>query len=269
MRAVVPIGERGRPMKVEEYFKGEETAVRHCPMRSACPVGTLCGIAPEDSDAPLYPTMTEIAPGDLVWVDLRFEQRVLAIRNGVFACITDLAKENEAPFSLCGAGNVIGLAELYIQREFTSTYYLRALTPGTICSFSAKALRHRLEDLPAPSSHKILSCTLMNLMVAAYSQSRVMGHMRLYDRVVSMLVRLKELCLRDGEGLRPISLTHGDVAGLVASDRASVTRTLHKIEAEGLVELGYRSLTPTAALDGVAPRYSAVQTALHVPTLVE
>jgi|GEM_PF-1053141 len=269
MRAVLPQGERGRPMKVEEYFKGEETAVRHCPVRSECPIGTLCGTAQAEGQAPLYPTMTEIEPGELVWVDLRYEQRVLSIRKGVFACITDLNQENEAPFSLCGAGNLTGLAELYIQREFTSTYYLRALTPATVCSFSAKSLRHRLEELPSASSHKILSCTLMNLMVAAYSQSRVMANMRLYDRIVAMLVRLKELCLRDGEGLRPISLTHGDVAALVASDRASVTRALHKIEQEGLVELGYRSLTPTPAIDQVAPRFAAVQTALHIPTLVD
>ena len=269
MEAVLPEGERGRPMRVEEYFKGEETAVRHCPTRATCPMGTLCGTVLKEGQAPLYPMMAQVEPGGLVWVDLRYEQRVLGIRDGVFACITDLTQENESPFSLCGAGNVTGLAELYIQREFTSTYYLRALTPATVCSFSAKALRHRLESLASASSHKILSCTLMNLVAAAYSQSRVMANMRLSDRICALLVRLKELLERDGGGVRPVSLTHGDIAALVASDRASVTRALHKVEQDGYIELGYRTLTLTDKVSELAVSHPDVQTAFHVPALVE
>ena len=45
-----------------------------------------------------------------------------------------------------------------------------------------------------------------------------------------------------------MNATHEEVASLVASDRASVTRALRKLKEDGLVELGYKSIRMTGAL---------------------
>jgi len=249
-------------MKIEEYFKGEATAVKHCPKRGECPMAMLCG-HDVDGGAGLYPTLANIATGDLVWADLRHEQRVFVIREGVFSCITDLEKDREVPFALYGSGYIIGLAELYIRREIASRYFLRALTPGTVCSFSAKALKRHLESQPGPLMAEALACSLINLSAASHTQSRIVSNPRLYDRIVLLLIRLRELAARDGRSLDSIALTHGAVASLVAADRVATTRVLHKLEQDGLVELGYRSLKICDAVDELAATIPGAHTEFH------
>ena len=57
-----------------------------------------------------------------------------------------------------------------------------------------------------------------------------------------LLLALCELKLREDDELVSVGMTHGDLATLIAADRASATRVLHKLADEGYVELGYKSL---------------------------
>ena len=253
-------------MKIEDYFKGEATAVKHCPVRSLCPMGVLCGVDPGEGRSALYPVITEVGVGELAWADLRHEQRVFVIKQGIFACMTDLEQNREVPFALYGCAYGIGHAELYIPRQIASAYFLRALTPGVVCSFSAKSLKHHLEALPGAVLAELLSCSLINLSAASHTQARIVSQARLYDRIVLLLIRLKELMLRDGGTGDSIALTHGQIASLVAADRAATTRALRKVEEDGLVELGYRSLRILDAVDALVASTPASRTEFHVPS---
>lgn len=254
-------------MRIEDSRKGLETAIVHCPARDLCPMKSLCGVTSSSDHPTLFPTLMDVEQSNLLWVDLRLEQRVFVIRSGIYSCVSNLETSREIPISLLGRGYVIGLSELYIPREIASSYYLRALTPGTVCSFSAKAVRRRLEELPPTLSNSIISCSLINLTSAAYTQVKTLSRSLAGDRIAMLLLRLRELAARENRTLETIDITHGNIASLVSSDRVSITRALHKMEEAGFVELGYRSVKLTDAIGDLDEFVADAQTTLHNPTL--
>lgn len=235
-------------MRTGSIFGEDATRIEHCPVRATCPVGALCGRGRGEGAAPLFPTLEEIARDDIAWTDLRYEQRVHVFRRGVFALFPNFEAEGDIVLSLLGAGYTVGLAELYVPRAVAGTYHLRALTEGEICSFPAKAFKRHLEALPVAESNAILACALTNMTEASCAQLRTVSRTSLYDRIVFFLLRCHELGVRQGVELREVNATHEEVASLVASDRASVTRALRKLKEDGLVELGYKSIRMTGAL---------------------
>ena len=230
-------------MKMREYLKGEAVAVESCPMRGRCPIGSVCMAGGGQDDHPLFPTIVEVGQGDLIWTDLRSEQRVFVLRSGVYSCVAHVGSTYELPFALYGSGAAIGLAELYIPRTAADTYHLKTLVSGTVCSVLVKPLRRHLEELPGPLPQQILSRALVNMSTAALMQSMAVSKPLLRERVEFLLAVLRELSARGGSPIETLNVTHSEIAQIVASDRASVTRLLNKLEHEGVVELGYRSIT--------------------------
>lgn len=230
-------------MRMHEFLKGEAVAVENCPMRSRCPIGSVCMAGKGQGDHPLFPTIVEVAQGDLLWTDLRSEQRVFILRSGVYSCVAHVGSAFEIPFALYGSGAAIGLAELYIPRTTADTYHLRTLVSGTVCAVLAKPLRRHLEELPDPLPQQILSRSLVDMSTAALVQSMVVSKPLLHDRTTLLIAVLHELAARGGSSVEALHITHDEIARIVASDRASVTRLLNKLEQQGVVELGYRSIT--------------------------
>ena len=110
-----------------------------------------------------------------------------------------------------------------------------------------------------------MSCALTNLSSASYTQLKTLARTPLSDRIAMLLIRLRDLAAREGRDLREIALTHGDVASLVATDRVSATRALHRLESDGLIELGYRSIGLTGLLEARADLKADTVTEFHVP----
>lgn len=239
-------------MTVGAVFKQDETQVEHCPVRRTCPMGSLCGRRRAEGSAPLYPTVERFAKGELVWADLRYEQRVHFVKAGILAFTPNFDLEDGVTVSLFGAGYSIGLAELYIPRSVAGHYHLGAVTDGALCSFPARALKRHLEALPPAESLSIVTCALTNLVEASCTQVRTVAKTSLRERIVLLFARLRELASQQGVDLREVRLTHEDVAALATSDRASVTRALHVLKQDGLIELGYKTIRFTDALLAVA-----------------
>lgn len=239
----------GVTMQVEELHnrRGGDASAHHCLARGLCPLGAVCAQVEDGGRSALYPTVLAVEQGEIVWADQRFEQRVFVIQEGVFACIDNPERGDEAAFAIFGCGDSAGLAELYVDRGIASTYYLRALAVGRVCSLPAKALRHALEALPAARAHRMLGCAYLNSAGALFFQTRMMAKVKTGERIALLLARVDELLGREGRRLEGLTLSHGDIAALVGSDRVSTTRGLHRMEQDGLVELGYRSVRPTDA----------------------
>lgn len=252
-------------MMTQAYFKGNATQVKHCPVRGACPLGSLCGRSRVEGTAPLYPTFEEVARGETVWTDLRYEQRVRIVRQGIFALVPNFDYEGSVVTSLFGSGYSIGLAELYIPRTVAGTYHLIALAEGRLCSFPAKALKRHLEGLPSTESNAIISCAFTNLVEASCTQARTVSKTSLYERIVLLLARLRELRAQQGVEMTEVKLTHEEIAVLAASDRASVTRALHKLKQDGLIELGYKTIRFTDALVDAANSCLDVHVSFQCP----
>lgn len=247
------------------FLKGAVEPIEHCPVRGGCPVGSLCGLARVEGAEPIYPTVEQVAGGELVWTDLRYEQRVRFIRRGVFAFVPNFDCEESLTTSLFGAGHSVGLAELYIPRAVAGTYHLHAVTDGELCSFPGKALKRHLEALPPAESLSILACSLTNLVETSCTQLRTVSKTSLRERIVLLFARLRGLEARQGGDLREVRLTHEEIAGLVASDRGSVTRALRKLKQDGLIELGYKSVRFSDELCRVADACSDVHLNFQQP----
>lgn len=111
-----------------------------------------------------------------------------------------------------------------------------------LCSFPAKPLRRQIESAPAPWSLGAISCALTNLSSASYAQAKTVAQPLLANRIAMVLLHLRELTSREGRELDEVQLTHEELACLIACDRASTTRALHKMEQDGVIELGYRRM---------------------------
>lgn len=228
----------------------ERIVIEHCPARGKCPIGMLCTLgSSQEDDHPLFPLQLEVGKGEMLWTDLRYEQRVFIVRDGVFACIAHVDPyEREVPVALFGQGIAAGTAELYTEKRFADDYHLKAIVDGSVCSLPAKPLRKKMEMFHPAFPQTVLACALTNQAAATYMQVKIMSMPLLHDRILSLLLRLTSLAKEEGAADGAFALTHEDIASLVASDRVSVTRMLHRLRDEGLVELGYKSVALKGSL---------------------
>lgn len=233
-------------MRLKDFQRAEESIVAHCPVRDLCPVGAVCGRG--DSEGKIMPAVMEYDKGDLLWTDRRYERHVFVIREGVVSCMAHVEPDGETPFTLYGAGIGVGIADLYAPRTSASTYHLHAIVPGRICSLPSAALRRHLESLGGDHRQRILATSLYNQSTGALIQSMISSRPLLGQRLAMLLTGLLSLAARGGTYLNTLRVTHDELSSLVLSDRASVTRALHHMENEGLVELGYRSVRITDKL---------------------
>lgn len=207
------------------------------------------------------PALEHVSKDDLIWADLRSEQRVIAIKSGLFAVLTTDGAAEEV-FSVYGAGYCCGLCELYID-DFHSTYYLKALTVGTVCSFPASAFRHRLDSLPSRESNRIISYALTNWSSASFGLLKLYSHPRKDKRLALLLGYLRAQSGRICSPLSTIKLSHDELSALIRSDRASVTRALHKLEDEGIVSCGYKCVTLADDFDERIKDYADLNLRYH------
>lgn len=229
-------------MKREEYLRSETVAIQHCATRAVCPLASICSADPERESSTITPALTEVPKDGLVWVDLRHEHRVVAIKSGLFAVITVDGEEEEL-FSVYGPGYCCGLSELYLGSSVCSTYYMKALTDCTVCLFPANAFRHRLESLPASESNRLVSCALTNWTTASFELLKLFSKTKNTERLALLLRHLREQSGRSGDPFASLRLSHDELAFLLRSNRASVTRALHQLEKDGLVSLGHKTIT--------------------------
>lgn len=230
-------------MRPKDYLKNEITEVEHCTSRLMCPIGDLCGVSRCSDGSPLFPTIATVEKDELIWTNLRYENRVHIIQSGVFTCMAHCESENEIPFALFGKGNIVGAVELYAPRSMSSDYHVRTLIPGKVCSVSAKALKRKMEELSPEHAQRIMCCAFASQSASAFTQSKVISSRSLYERVLTLFLHLGDLIHRSEEEGSTFAITHEEIALLVASDRVSVTRVLHKMRDEGIIKLGYKSIS--------------------------
>lgn len=232
-----------RIMRLKDFQRSEETAVSFCPIRHLCPVGAVCGTENgERAASKIMPAVIAFDKGDLLWTDHRYEHHVFVVRSGVLSSMAHVEPDGEVPFTLFGAGIGIGIADLYVPYDDANTYHLHALVPGSICSLPSKPLKRCLEGLEDDRAQKILAASLYNQASGSLMQSVIASRPLLCERIAMLLTGLKTLAERSGTEMTCARITHDEIASLVLSDRASVTRVLHQMEGKGLVKLGYRSI---------------------------
>lgn len=269
-------------MKLDDYMKGMKVDVANCKVRGICPLGKFCGTKVNDGGPVLTPSVLEINKNDILWTDLHFDPRVLIVRKGVFSCMVHADRDKEeVPLSLYGAGIAVGMGELYAPAAvpsrasggqevvpMSSTYYLRAIFNGEICSLPAGVVRQLLESLPPRAVNQILSCVLTNSFCSATTMMKVVSHQSLQDRLIALLLFFKEMANRSGNEVDTFHVTHEELSHLVASDRVSTTRALHRIRDLGLIEIGYKAIKLLPAIMERTDLVNDAATEFYIPDVI-
>lgn len=252
-------------MRLDDYLKGEIAEVEHCAARWICPFGEICGTIKSSGGAPLFPTVLDVDKDEMLWTDMRFEQRVFVIKSGLFVCMAQETEEGELPYALYGSGIAIGAIELYTPREISEMYYLRAILPGKVCSLPFDTVKRKLNEAGAESAQEIVTSTLLNQSRAMFSQVKVIARHLLRDKIILQLLIIRDVVARSGKDVRTFKITHEELAYLVGSDRVSVTRVLNAMRDEGLIDLGYISITLNDSLLEMGSMVAEARSDFYVP----
>lgn len=230
-------------MNAQNSMQGEIQEIEQCPTREICPLGSLCGVSRKGYGKPLFPLVRSVDKGELVWTTLRFENQVIIVRKGVFVSVGTGEQEEAVPFALLGKGNAVGLAEAYTPSEVSDYYHIRNLIKGEICILPAKVVRRKLEEVPQAASHQLLCCSFISQSISSFTQTKIVSKKTLYEKILALLLYLQDMTSRQDIEHTTLEITHEEIAMLVVSDRASVTRVLHIMSDDGLLSIGYKSIT--------------------------
>lgn len=119
----------------------------------------------------------------------------------------------------------------------TYAYSAEALAPTRLCCFPRRRLEALLEELPK-LEQRLLGMASHEL-AAAQDQMMLLGRKSARERVVSFLLMLSAASIRHGGRAEPLFLpmSRGDIADYLGLTIETVSRTLGRLKAQGLVEL--------------------------------
>ena len=228
-------------MNARGSIQGEIREIEQCPTREVCPLGSLCGVSRKGYGSP-FPRGPQSGKrrAHLDYSQVRKPGRRRS--EGVFVSIGTGEQEEAVPFALLGKGNAAGLAEAYTPSEVSEYYHIRTLIEGEICTLPAKVVRRKLEELPQVTSHQVICCSFISQSISSFTQTKIVSKKSLYERILALLLYLQDMTSRQDVEHTTLEITHEEISMLVASDRASVTRVLHKMSGDGILSIGYKSI---------------------------
>ena len=153
-----------------------------------------------------------------------------------------------------GVGTFLGLAV-----SATYAFSAEALEPMKVCRFSRAKLRALLDDFPAMEQRLLEVAS--NELVAAQEQMLLLGRKTARERIASFLIARAALpsnCLASEPELAQVitlPMTRADIADYLGLTIETVSRSLTRFKAEGLIEIpaaGEIAIRDSAALTRMA-----------------
>jgi CRP/FNR family transcriptional regulator len=135
-----------------------------------------------------------------------------------------------------GIGTFLGLAV-----SATYAFSAEALEPMKVCRFSRAKLRALLDDYPAMEQRLLEVAS--NELVAAQEQMLLLGRKTARERIASFLIAraaLPSICLAQAPALAEVitlPMTRADIADYLGLTIETVSRSLTRFKAEGLIEI--------------------------------
>ncbi len=136
-----------------------------------------------------------------------------------------------------GVGHFLGLAV-----SDTFAFSAEAIEPVRLCRFSRPRLRALLDDFPA--IEKRLLEVAANELVAAQEQMLLLGRKTARERLASFLVmQSRQAAVSEPvRGRIAVPMTRGDIADYLGLTIETVSRTLSRFRAEGLIDIPSQSV---------------------------
>ncbi len=139
----------------------------------------------------------------------------------------------EMTLDVLGPGDACGVAGL--AGPFPRISNAVALRPTRVLVVPTAVLRTLMETHPDVFHHLLRQ--LLRRLARSIQEQVAGGTQRVYARVAQKLLSLSETCGGDGrERALPSGLSHQDLARMVGSTRATVTRVLQEMRRQGILD---------------------------------
>ncbi|MCW3477799.1 Crp/Fnr family transcriptional regulator [Limobrevibacterium gyesilva] len=241
---------RARPIVLEPLAAAEPCA--HCDARSY----SVCN-AIEIKDLERLAAMAvsiSVEPGRSFIVEGDPAEHFFNVTAGTAKLFKLLPDGRRQITGFAGTGHFLGLAVSSVY-----AFGAEAVDPMRVCRFSRPKLRAMLDDFPAMETRLLEVAS--NELVAAQEQMLLLGRKTARERLASFLIARASIpthCVAQAPGMaRTVTLpmTRGDIADYLGLTIETVSRTLTRLKADGLIEIpsnGAIVLRDRAALESVA-----------------
>ena len=209
-----------------------------------CPVKDLCVDHRRTYGNPLGHKQIVTNKGDVFRASSSHGNRVFVVLDGIYASVIENEQGREIFYALYGNKSMLGLAELYFTEQMRETYHIKTFIPGQLCSIPSKDLeRYRTNDTQ-DSLTKLVLTNFVEQVSASVVFSRISTQNKLRERIVLLLLLLRDATGNKNVSTLELEITHEELAKLAYSDRASTTKVLQQIQKDKLVELGFGKIIP-------------------------
>jgi CRP/FNR family cyclic AMP-dependent transcriptional regulator len=221
---------------ISSYRKPVE-GTSHCPVGDRCVIASACTLAGYQEQSVVCQRL-HLDRGALIWFyNCESAMSVFTIRSGVATLLSYSEDGAESNVGFLYEGQALGLTHLFSKE--IQPLIARAFTEVKLCKLPICELEKLVETDPEVVKRVIRS--LSDGYWGVVQQIKLRDTLRARDRVQISLLQLAEKLDR-GRGEVELPLTHQEIASLIGVNRVTVTRALHELEEEGLVELGHRNL---------------------------
>jgi CRP/FNR family transcriptional regulator len=199
-----------------------------CPARE----DSICGVLDPSELAQMAAITRRIRmrPQDTLFSEGQPADDVFNITSGMVKLYKLLPDGRRQITGLLGMGDFLGMA-----LGDTYAYSAEALTEGWLCRFRRTDLEARL--IQFPQLQRRLFTMASNELRAAQDQMLLLGRKTAVERLCSFLLMLSRRAVLTGQKASPILLpmTRGDIADYLGLTIETVSRTLTRLKAAGLI----------------------------------
>lgn len=214
-----------------------------CPAQRICSFRTICAVCADPASNPLQPHFDDVEKGEIFVTNPNAEGYLYVMQSGFFGVFGEAELGSEVPFAIFNAGVAAGAAELYAPQRVRDAYDIRCLISGRICSFRADEVTEKLKTFSRAYAQRIVCCALMNQFNSVFALMIIRGKTYIYDQIVTMLMFLKEFSNEEDAREITFEITQEEIALLISANRMAVSRVLHKMKDDGVIDYSYKSIT--------------------------
>lgn len=164
--------------------------------------------------------------GECITIPEKLTHDVFIIKKGNASEFHIHIDGKECIIGLLCAGDFIGLMDVFTSKA--SRVFAKALTDVTVIAVSKQEVRKIIEKNP------LIAMALLKYISEKYEDMveilEQIGYGRVENRLILLLKKLSDP-REDDKGWYPVpvSITHKDIAGMIASTRETVTLTINKL----------------------------------------
>lgn len=170
--------------------------------------------------------------GEMITIPDKMKDFIYLIKKGNASVFHIHIDGKECIISLLSKGDFIGLLDIFTEKE--SNVFAKALTSVTVAVISKEKIREIVEN-----NSSISMAVIKHLSLKYQETTEILiqvAYGKVEERLIFLLKKMADpFTVENGWHPIPISITHRDLAGMVASTRETITVLINKLTETGVI----------------------------------